>query len=196
MVHTFSVSSASISWNFLVSRAISINCKLFTAGVFLILVSDYVPPRACIHETWEELSGLKREQRLPDSLLSVLGDFNRANLTNELSNYTQHTTTCPPGKTGDLITVLISSKASSLRLWVGRTLTDGPAGSAGFFSHLGKKYIVYFPDSVRETCFSTSLTWFAVLGQYSTCSQNQNSKVDYWSKEGIIRKKKWDGCFI
>lgn len=116
MVHTFSVSSASISWNFLVSRAISINCKLFTAGVFLILVSDYVPPRACIHETWEELSGLKREQRLPDSLLSVLGDFNRANLTNELSNYTQHTTTCPPGKTGDLITVLISSKASSLRL--------------------------------------------------------------------------------
>lgn len=143
MVHTFSVSSASISWNFLVSRAISINCKLFTAGVFLILVSDYVPPRACIHETWEELSGLKREQRLPDSLLSVLGDFNRANLTNELSNYTQHTTTCPPGKTGDLITVLISSKASSLRLWVGRTLTDGPAGSASFFSHLGKKIHLY-----------------------------------------------------
>ncbi len=73
--------------------ALFINCKLFYSPrefSSFILVNVYVPPD--MQQLAEQIS--ETEQRYPDSLLIILGDFNKANLSRELPKYRQHVT-CP-----------------------------------------------------------------------------------------------------
>ena len=71
------------------------NCKPFYAPQefsWFILVGVYIPPQACVTEALQHLADQINnvEKKYPDSLLSVLGDFNRANLSYELPKYKQH----------------------------------------------------------------------------------------------------------
>ncbi|KAI3353757.1 hypothetical protein L3Q82_004989 [Scortum barcoo] len=83
-----------------------INCKPFYSPrefSSFILVGVYIHPRACVTEALQQLADQIRnvEQQHPDSLLIVLGDFNRANLSHELPNYRQHIK-CPTRDTNIL----------------------------------------------------------------------------------------------
>ena len=75
-----------------------INCKPFNsprAFSLFILVGLYIPPQACVTEALQHLADqITDMERHPDSLLFVLGDFNRANLSLELPRYRQHVK-CP-----------------------------------------------------------------------------------------------------
>ncbi len=80
-------------------EALFINCKPFYSPrefSSFILVNVYVPPDACVSAAMQQLAGqiFETEQRYPDSLLIILGDFNKANLSRELPKYRQHIT-CP-----------------------------------------------------------------------------------------------------
>ena len=57
-----------------------------------ILASVYIPPQARMSETLQRLTDqiTSMEQEHPDSLLIILGDFNRANLSHELPKYRQN----------------------------------------------------------------------------------------------------------
>ncbi len=76
-----------------------INCKLFYSPREIrsfILVSVYIPPQAHVSLALQKLADLitETEQQHPDSVLIILGDFNKANLSCELPKYRQHVT-CP-----------------------------------------------------------------------------------------------------
>ncbi len=76
-----------------------INCKPFCSPqefCSFILVSVYIPPRADVSSALQKLADLitDTEQKHPDSVLIILGDFNKANLSRELPKYRQHVT-CP-----------------------------------------------------------------------------------------------------
>ncbi len=80
-------------------EALFINCKLFNSPrefSSFILVNVYVPPDACVSAAMQQLAEQisETEQRYPDYLLIILGDFNKANLSRELPKYGQHVT-CP-----------------------------------------------------------------------------------------------------
>lgn len=57
-----------------------------------VLAGVYIPPQACVLEGLQHLADQVTdvEKKHPDSLLIILGDFNRANLTYELPKYRQH----------------------------------------------------------------------------------------------------------
>ncbi len=74
-----------------------INCKPFYSPreiYSFILVSVYIPPQAHVSSALQKLADLITEQQHPDSVLIILGDFNKANLSCELPIYRQHVT-CP-----------------------------------------------------------------------------------------------------
>ncbi len=76
-----------------------INCKPFYSPrefCSFILVSVYIPPQAHVSSALKKLADLitDTEQQHPDSVLIILGDFNKANLSRELPKYRQHIT-CP-----------------------------------------------------------------------------------------------------
>ncbi len=76
-----------------------INCKPFYSPrefCSFILVSVYIPPQAHARSAVQKLADLitDTEQQHPDSVLIILGDFNKANLSRELPKYRQHIT-CP-----------------------------------------------------------------------------------------------------
>ncbi len=74
-----------------------INCKPFysTREIYaFILVSVYIPPQVHVSSALQKLADLITEQQYPDSVLIILGDFNKANLSCELPKYRQHVT-CP-----------------------------------------------------------------------------------------------------
>ena len=71
-----------------------INCKPFYSPrefVSFILVGVYMQPRANVQEAQRTLADqiLSVERTNPDSLVIVLGDFNKGNLTHELPKYRQ-----------------------------------------------------------------------------------------------------------
>ena len=79
-------------------KTLVINCKPFNAPMessSFTLVGVYGPPQAALMEITDE------EKILPDSLLIILGDFNRANLKHKLQNYRQHIN-CPTRDTSTL----------------------------------------------------------------------------------------------
>ncbi len=61
-----------------------------------ILVSVYIPPQAHVSSALQKLADLitDTEQNHPDSVLIILGDFYKANLSLKLPKYRQHIT-CP-----------------------------------------------------------------------------------------------------
>ncbi len=76
-----------------------INCKPFYSPrefCSFILVSVYIPPQAHPSLALQKLADqiTETEQKHPDSVLIILGDFNKANLSRELPKYRQHVT-CP-----------------------------------------------------------------------------------------------------
>ncbi len=76
-----------------------INCKPFYSPrefCSFILVSVYIPPQAHVSTALQKLADqiTDTEQQHPDSVLIILGDFNKANLSRELPKYRQHIT-CP-----------------------------------------------------------------------------------------------------
>uniref|UniRef100_A0A8C2CQ77 Reverse transcriptase domain-containing protein n=1 Tax=Cyprinus carpio TaxID=7962 RepID=A0A8C2CQ77_CYPCA len=76
-----------------------VNCKPFYSPrefYSLILVSVYIPPQAHVSLALQKLADqiTETEQQHPDSVLIILGDFNKANLSRELPKYRQHVT-CP-----------------------------------------------------------------------------------------------------
>ncbi len=76
-----------------------INCKLFYLPQEIcsfILVSVYIPPQAHVSSTLQKLADLitDTEQKHPDSILIILRNFSKANLSCELPKYRQHIT-CP-----------------------------------------------------------------------------------------------------
>ncbi len=78
-------------------EALFINCKHFYSPQefsSFILVNVYMPPDACLSAAMQQLAEQisEMEQRYPDSLLIILGDFNKANLSCELPKYRQHVT--------------------------------------------------------------------------------------------------------
>ncbi len=78
---------------------IFINCKPFYSPwefCSFILVSVYIPPQAHVSSALQKLADMitESEQHHPDSVLIILGDFNKANLSRKLPKYRQHVT-CP-----------------------------------------------------------------------------------------------------
>ncbi len=76
-----------------------INCKPFYSPREIhsfILVSVYIPSQAHVSSALQKLADqiTETEQHHPDSVLFILGDFNKANLSRELPKYRQHIT-CP-----------------------------------------------------------------------------------------------------
>ncbi len=74
-----------------------INCKPFYSPwefCSFILVSVYIPLQAHVSSALQKLADLitDTEQQHPDSVLIILGDFNKANLSRELPKYRQHVT--------------------------------------------------------------------------------------------------------
>ncbi len=59
-------------------------------------MSIYIPPQGHVSSALQKLADLitDTEQKHPDSVLIILGDFNKANISRELPKYRQHIT-CP-----------------------------------------------------------------------------------------------------
>ncbi len=79
-------------------EALFINCKPFYSPreyCSFILVSVYIPPQAHVSLALQKLAYqiTETEQQYPDSVLIILGDFNKANLSHELPKYRQHVPT-------------------------------------------------------------------------------------------------------
>ena len=75
-------------------ESISINCRPFYSPrefSSFILVGVYIPPQACVSEALLQLTDqiTSMERKYPDALLIILGDFNKANLSNELPKFRQ-----------------------------------------------------------------------------------------------------------
>ncbi|KAK3526918.1 hypothetical protein QTP86_004715 [Hemibagrus guttatus] len=80
-------------------EAFSINCKPFYSPrefSSFILVSVYIPPQAHMSSALQHLADQipHTEQQHPDSVIIILGDFNKANLSHELPKFKQHIS-CP-----------------------------------------------------------------------------------------------------
>ncbi len=80
-------------------KVLFINCKPFYSPrefCSLILVSVYIPPQAHVSSAFLKLADqiTETEQQHPDSVLIILRDFDKANLSRELPKYRQHIT-CP-----------------------------------------------------------------------------------------------------
>ncbi|KAL0162331.1 hypothetical protein M9458_041727 [Cirrhinus mrigala] len=80
-------------------EALFIDCKLFYSPrefCSFILISVYIPPQVNVSLALQKLADqiADMEQKHPDSVLIILGDFNKANLSRELPKYSQHVT-CP-----------------------------------------------------------------------------------------------------
>ncbi|KAL0147490.1 hypothetical protein M9458_057205, partial [Cirrhinus mrigala] len=80
-------------------EALFIDCKSFYSPrefCSFILISVYIPPQAHVSLALQKLADqiADMEQKHPDSVLVILGDFNKANLSRELPKYSQHVT-CP-----------------------------------------------------------------------------------------------------
>ncbi|KAL0150482.1 hypothetical protein M9458_054299 [Cirrhinus mrigala] len=80
-------------------EALFIDCKPFYSPrefCSFILISVYIPPQANVSLALQKLADqiADMEQKHPDSVLIILGDFNKANLSRELPKYSQHVT-CP-----------------------------------------------------------------------------------------------------
>ncbi|XP_051518420.1 uncharacterized protein LOC127420290 [Myxocyprinus asiaticus] len=80
-------------------EALFINCKPFYSPQefsSFILVSVYISPNVSLNTALQQLADqiTDMEQQYPDSVIIILGDFNKANLTRELPKYKQHIT-CP-----------------------------------------------------------------------------------------------------
>ncbi|KAL0148543.1 hypothetical protein M9458_056090 [Cirrhinus mrigala] len=80
-------------------EALFINCKPFYSPREIhsfILVSVYISPQSHVSLSLQKLADqiTETEQQHPDSVLIVLGDFNKAKLSRELPKYSQHVT-CP-----------------------------------------------------------------------------------------------------
>ncbi|KAL0152967.1 hypothetical protein M9458_051720 [Cirrhinus mrigala] len=80
-------------------EALFINCKPFYSPREMhsfILVSVYISPQAHVSLSLQKLADqiTETEQQHPDSVLIVLGDFNKAKLSRELPKYSQDVT-CP-----------------------------------------------------------------------------------------------------
>ncbi len=76
-----------------------INCKPFYSPrefYLFILVSVYIPPQAHMSSAFKKFADLitDTEQQHPDSVLIIMVDFNKSNLSRELPKYRQHIT-CP-----------------------------------------------------------------------------------------------------
>ncbi len=76
-----------------------INCKPFYSQrefCSFILMSVYIPPQANASSALQKLADQITDTELkpPDSVLIILRDFNKANLSRELPKYRQHVT-CP-----------------------------------------------------------------------------------------------------
>ncbi|XP_068507379.1 uncharacterized protein [Syngnathus scovelli] len=76
-----------------------INCRPFYSPrefSSIVMAAVYIPPHARASEATQMLADqvTDMEKLLPNSLIIVLGDLNRANLTHELPRYRQHIT-CP-----------------------------------------------------------------------------------------------------
>ncbi len=74
-----------------------INCKPFYSPweiCSFILVSVYIPPQVHVSSALQKLADqiTNTEQKHPDSVLIIIGDFNKANLSRELPKYLQHVT--------------------------------------------------------------------------------------------------------
>ncbi len=74
-----------------------INCKSFYLPweiCSFILMSVYIPPhvRSAVQKLTDQIT--ETEQKHPNSVLIIIGDFNKANLSRELPKYRQHFT-CP-----------------------------------------------------------------------------------------------------
>ncbi len=73
------------------------SCSVRSGRFFsFLLMSVYIPPHANARSAVQELADhiTDTEQQHPDSVLIILGDFNKANLSRELPKYRQHIT-CP-----------------------------------------------------------------------------------------------------
>ncbi len=82
------------------------NCKPFYSlreFSLFILVSVYIPLQAHVSLALQKLADqiIDTEQHHPDSVIIILGDFNKANLSRELPKYREHVT-CPT-KIGSLL---------------------------------------------------------------------------------------------
>ncbi|KAK3508723.1 hypothetical protein QTP70_004266 [Hemibagrus guttatus] len=80
-------------------EAFSINCKPFYSPrefSSFILVSVYIPTQAHMSSALQHLADQipHTEQQHPDSVIIILGDFNKANLSHELPKFKQHIS-CP-----------------------------------------------------------------------------------------------------
>ena len=106
-----------------------IDCKPFYSPrefVSFILVGVYIPPQANVQEAQRKLADqiLCVERTNPDSLVIVLGDFNKGNLPRELPKYKQFIK-CPT-KEENIGSLLHHSKQCLSRRPPGRTGTLGP----------------------------------------------------------------------
>ncbi|KAK3574559.1 hypothetical protein QTP86_010173 [Hemibagrus guttatus] len=80
-------------------EAFFINCKPFYSPrefSSFILVSVYIPPQAHVSSALQHLADeiTHTEQQHPESVIIILGDFNKANLSHELPKFKQHIS-CP-----------------------------------------------------------------------------------------------------
>ncbi|XP_051523496.1 uncharacterized protein LOC127423333 [Myxocyprinus asiaticus] len=78
-------------------EALFINCKPFYSPrefSSFILVTVYIAPNVCLNAVLQQLTVqiTDTEQQYPDSVIIILGDFNKANLTRELPKYKQYIT--------------------------------------------------------------------------------------------------------
>ncbi len=73
-----------------------INCKPFYSRLKIcsFIVSVYIPPQSHVSSVLQKLVDQITEQKYPDSVLIISGDFNKANISRELPKYRQHVT-CP-----------------------------------------------------------------------------------------------------
>lgn len=76
-------------------ETIFIDCKLFYSPqecYSFILVSVYISPQVCVSMALEHLADqiTNTEHKHSGSLLFVLGDFNRANLSQEMLKFREH----------------------------------------------------------------------------------------------------------
>ncbi|KAI2645419.1 putative RNA-directed DNA polymerase from transposon BS [Labeo rohita] len=70
--------------------------KMCCSDLEALFIDFYIPPQAHVSLALQKLADqiADMEQKHPDSVLIILGDFNKANLSRELPKYSQHAT-CP-----------------------------------------------------------------------------------------------------
>ncbi|XP_048051513.1 polymeric immunoglobulin receptor-like [Megalobrama amblycephala] len=131
-----------------------INCKPFYSPrefCSFILVSVYIPPQAHVSSALQILADMITEsgQQHPDSVLIILGDFNKAVLSRELPKYRQHVT-CPTRDRSGCGTSVIRDQ------YVGQTITFHCEYDHEFKSHAKVFYsLKESPDHVLNSSQSS-----------------------------------------